>query len=43
MWLFSIGNGPEIWPLEKGRKCPEKNLKNVFHEGFFPYFFLNLI
>ena len=21
-WLFSIGNGAEIQPLEKGRKCP---------------------
>ena len=21
-WLFSIGNGAEIRPLEKGRKCP---------------------
>ena len=21
-WLFSIGNGAEIWPLEKGRKSP---------------------
>ena len=20
--IFSIGNGSEIWPLEKGRKCP---------------------
>ena len=24
MWLFSIGNGAEIQPLEKGRKSPEK-------------------
>ena len=22
MWLFSIGNGVEIRPLEKGRKSP---------------------
>ena len=22
-WLFSIGNGAEIRPLEKGSKCPE--------------------
>ena len=22
-WLFLIGNGVEIRPLEKGRKCPE--------------------
>ena len=22
-WLFSIGNGAEIQPLEKGRKCPD--------------------
>ena len=22
-WLFSIGNGAEIRPLEKGRKCPD--------------------
>ena len=21
-WLFSIGNGAEIWPLEMGRKPP---------------------
>ena len=21
-WLFSIGNGAETWPLEKGRKSP---------------------
>ena len=21
-WLFSIGNGDDIRPLEKGRKCP---------------------
>ena len=24
-WLFSIGNGAEIRPLEKGRKCPVIN------------------
>ena len=23
MWLFLIGNGAEIRPLEKGRKCPK--------------------
>ena len=23
MWLFSIGNGAKIQPLEKGRKSPE--------------------
>ena len=22
-WLFSIGNGAKIRPLEKGRKCPD--------------------
>ena len=22
-WLFSIGNGAEIWPPEKGRKSSE--------------------
>ena len=21
-WLFFIGNGDEIWPLEKGRESP---------------------
>ena len=24
-WLFSIGNGAEIRPLEKGRNCPDYN------------------
>ena len=23
-WLFLIGNGAKIRPLEKGRKCPEQ-------------------
>ena len=23
-WLFSLGNGAEIWPLEMGRKSPVK-------------------
>ena len=23
MWLFSFGNGAEIWPLDKGKKSPE--------------------
>ena len=29
--LFSIGNGAEIQPLEKGRKCPEQHL-NLDHK-----------
>ena len=33
-WLFSIGNGAEIRPLEMGRKSPEYLLeivKETFH------------
>ena len=26
-WLFSIGNGAEIRPLENGRKSPAKTIK----------------
>ena len=30
-WLFSIGNGAEIWPLEKGRKYPGKIVVREFN------------
>ena len=22
-WILLIGNGAKVWPIEKGRKCPE--------------------
>ena len=28
-WLFSIGNGAEIWPLEMGRKSPGLRNKKI--------------
>ena len=28
-WLFSIENGAKIWPLEKGRKSPEKPVFDI--------------
>ena len=31
MVAFSIGNGAEIWPLEKGRKSPVLNM--AFNQG----------
>ena len=31
-WLFSIGNGAEIWPLEMDRKSPAQACKEL--KGF---------
>ena len=33
-WLFSIGNGAKIRPLEMGRKSPERPLKKKIKNGF---------
>ena len=30
-WLFSIGNGAEIRPLEKGRKCSVMTYNNKWY------------
>ena len=40
MWLFSIGNGAEIRPLEMGRKSPEQ--KRLFPSPGCDFHFLNL-
>ena len=35
-WLFSIGNGTEIVPLEKGRKSPVRSSLSAAEESFDP-------
>ena len=30
-WLFSVGNGAEIRPLEKGRKCSVMSYNNKWY------------
>ena len=44
-WLFSIGNGAEIWPLEMGRKSPETFVVTMHRTGFLgkmPFISLNI-